>query len=89
MKVKVLVWKDVTTERGKSGQAWRFKIGDLTISLHHHIHYPPQMWFVSCYALGIEKKEVGEIDVEEAKDKAVRIVAARLKKLSDDIAKIT
>ena len=74
-------WKDVTTARGEKGQVWAILIGKLRISLHRHILYPPKMWFVTCYALNIEKMQLGEIPVETAKRQALVAVISRIESL--------
>lgn len=59
---------------------------DLSVSVHRHRDYRDKdgnhtMWLLSCYQAGISQHELKTNDIEEAKQKGVKLVQAKLKVL--------
>ena len=71
-------WKDTsswsqkdTAEDPETPKAWTAKIGNFTLKIHRHIHYPPDVWLVSCQPGVMSQVELASKDADEAKCQAV------------------
>lgn len=53
---------------------------EVVIKLHHYVGCG-DAWFVSCHQLGIDRFELGNIPVEQAKDKAYAVVFNKIQKM--------
>lgn len=52
----------------------------VTVKLHHYVGCG-NVWFVSCHQLGIERREIGDVDTNEAKKIAYDIVKHKVQEL--------
>lgn len=77
----MLEWKDESSySRGtkeKIPDVLVTKIEGFDIKIHRHIHYP-DTWLLSCYKLGIEKKDLNTDDFDEATKKAIQYIILKL-----------
>ena len=77
----MLEWKDESSySRGtkeKIPDVLATKIEGFDIKIHRHIHYP-DTWLLSCYKLGIEKKDLNTNDFDEATKKAIQYIVFKL-----------
>jgi len=81
-------WEDTTSYgRGERGTidplAWELALPNIRIRVHR-LHVLPG-WYLSCYALGVERKDLKCEDVEKAKSKAVNVIMAWLKAALGDV----
>lgn len=73
-------WRDERDSTTYYGEHIRFTV--------HRSIYAPGKWFVSCYDLGTERRElVGITEMGDAKNAAVQLLNARLKDYANDITK--
>jgi len=70
----VAKWK---VRHGK--EAHELIAGRVRISLHRHIHYPPDTWLVSCGEAEFSAFELVSKTVDDAKKEAVDLVKDRLR----------
>lgn len=75
-------WKDVTSfsqgDTDRTPRSWTANAGRIRIDVHRHIHYPPDVWLLSCDALRIDNNELPSRDIEDAKCEAVAVVRGLL-----------
>lgn len=62
--------------------------GDVDIVVHRHIDYEAKTWLLSCYGVRIDKVRLKNTDLEKAKEEAVLLVGAYLRKLTRDWQKV-
>jgi len=80
-------WKDVTSHSQRTPpeervpRSWSLQCGWLSILVHHHIHYDPDQWLLSCNPF-FKHHELQSPGAEAAQEEAVGLV---LQKLSDTI----
>jgi len=84
----MIQWKDVSswsrTETDRSEpKSWEAKIGVFRLTVHRHIHYPPDTWLASCQPDVFDKLELRSKKIDEAKGEAV----AKLKVICADALK--
>jgi len=86
------MWKDVSSfsrdDKDRTPNEFVL-VGFPRTVLHRHIH-APGMWFVSSHLLGIDRANLGNLELEEAKVAAVesvRIHLTRHLKMLDEAAK--
>jgi hypothetical protein len=70
-------WKDETSytqgDKERIPRSWVRWDGLLRVTVHRHIHYPPDQWLLSC-APWFDKRELESKDADAAKDEAVTLV---------------
>ena len=83
------IWTDVsswsqrdTAKVRKTPKAWRTCVGPFEVKIHHHIHYPPEVWLATCNGV-FEQLEMTSIDVDEAKCQAMAKLQGILKEALD------
>ena len=81
-------WEDTTSySRGERDKAepreWELAFPNIRIKVHR-LHGIPG-WFLSCHALGVERKDLKCEDLEKAKAKAVNGIIAWLKAALGDV----
>jgi len=60
--------------------------GRLRVLVHHYVGYPPLQWLLTCYPPLFDKTSLGDkVNLDEAQDKAVELVAARLHRWSAEV----
>jgi hypothetical protein len=77
-----MAWKDTSSwSRGEQDRSepksMELRTESLRLSLHRHMDYG-RNWLVSCYSIGIDNFDLGDIPLEEAKHKAVLAVKQKL-----------
>lgn len=84
-------WKDTTSyrqgERDGEPREWTLRTEHLRVTVHHHMHYPPDQWLVSCHELNIEMMELKSKEVEKAKEEALLHVLAYVNRVSVTLTK--
>ena len=60
----------------REGDIYRIQFGDLEISVHHYVGYPPEMWLVTCHDVRIGPRGLKSKDIEDAKNEAINVVRA-------------
>jgi len=72
-KPKTSRWEDVTSysrnePHGADPRVWRTTLGPVRLTVHRHIHYPPDTWLASASgmfdATPLRAKDVGEAQIE-------------------------
>jgi hypothetical protein len=83
------VWEDIsrwshrdTAETKKTPKAWRACFGEFKLYVHHHNHYPPEVWLATCDGV-FEQSEMTSIDIDEAKLQAMAKLQGILKEALD------
>lgn len=70
----------------ESGSIYEGRIGNLTISVHHHIHYG-ETWLLSCHKLNISQRELKSETligaIEESKEVLKREIEILQKNVND------
>jgi hypothetical protein len=70
-------WKDTTSfsqrEKDRAPRTWQRWDGLLRMTVHRHIHYPPDRWLLSCDPW-FDKRELSSVDATKAKAEAVELV---------------
>lgn len=74
-----------TWTAGRRGRQWTAKSGSLSVEVHAHMDFPGVL-FVSCYALGIDRKRLAATDGEEARAEALDVVRSHVQSLADSVA---
>lgn len=56
--------------------AYTLKTGCLPrgLVIHRYIGYPPEVWFLSAYDLGIQQRQLASVTPEDAQQEAVELV---------------
>jgi len=84
-------WEDDTSysrsETNRVPAVWGLKTKTMRISVHRHIHYPPDMWLCSCGLF--DKLALESKDIDAAKAEALRKVHEVLTEMLKDITKVT
>ena len=74
MSKKMLVWKDTSSysrdDKDRTPNSFDMYIHNLRISVHRHIHHPPDVWLVSITP-GSLSHELKSKDIEAAKAEAL------------------
>jgi hypothetical protein len=60
----------------REGDIYRIQFGDLEISVHHYVGYPPEMWLMTCHQVCIGPRGLKSKDIEDAKAEAIGVVRA-------------
>ena len=68
---------------------WEYNTPHLRIVVHNHRDAPTTMWFLTCYDLRIERMPLRSNLQDAAKKEAIQAVRAHVKKLSDELAKVS
>lgn len=77
------VWQDTTSYRrgerevGAPPRCWRLQLGgtrDLAIAVHRHVHYPKNVWLLTCPDLNLDCIELKNRDPREAQQEALHYV---------------
>lgn len=81
-------WKDVSSfsrgDKDRTPKAWSFEAGKLKISVHRHIHYPPETWLATCEPF-FSNKELTEENEASAKAEALNSIQTLLENAINDI----
>jgi hypothetical protein len=76
-------WKDTTSysrsDTDRTPCEWTLSVGLLKIVVHHYMHYPPDMWFVTCPKVGLERQRLVAKDIDKAKREALLLVGDDLR----------
>lgn len=68
-------WKDTSSygqgDKERIPTAWGLNADGIRISVHRHIHYPKDVWLLSCHNLGVSLQELKSKDIEGAKAEAI------------------
>lgn len=81
-----LNWKDVTSysqrDNKRIPRTWELDLEELNykVIVTRHIYYE-NTWLLTCRGANIEQVDLNTDDIDEAKDKAIRIIADYLDKL--------
>lgn len=74
----MIEWEDTSSwsrqasaETRKVSKEWTARIGDFTLIIHRHIHYPPDTWLVSSKPAFLTQVELSSSVADEAKQEAV------------------
>jgi len=74
-------WKDITTYSQSDAEripdAWEIRIGLCRICVHRHVHYPPNIWLLTCEPF-FYRKELPRKDIARAKTYAIALVMRKL-----------
>ena len=73
-------------EKPENGSIFDLKDNSLKLSIHKHMGCGDNL-YLSCYELGISKKDLETEDFNEAVSKSKEIVAERMKHLRDEAHK--
>ena len=68
------------------GKNWRYQTESLQIIVHHWLGLPREDWFVSCYSIGVDTRELTAKKPEDAKFEAMKVVRSHLQKLLAEVA---
>lgn len=73
------IWEDTSrfssTEKDRAPNQWTVEIdGVITIVIHRHKEYAPDIWLCSCQEIGMDAHELRNKPTELAKFEAVRVV---------------
>lgn len=81
-------WKDVSSrsqgQKDRTPTAWELRTEEIRVTVHRHV-YNPAAWFVSCYDLGIEARELSPKDADGAKAAALNAVKVRLREMLESL----
>ena len=82
-------WKDTTSysqsDKERIPRSWTIKSVELSITVHRHRDYDKDVWLLSCVNLHIDCKQLGNKDIELAKNEALNYVASYINILSSEI----
>lgn len=87
-----LNWKDISTyskkDRDKLPKTWELKLEELNyrVIVTRHIYYK-DTWLLNCRDIGIEHFDLKTDDIDEAKNKALKIIENHLNDLVKKILK--
>jgi hypothetical protein len=76
-------WKD-TSDRQR-GTIWDLQLPHIRVTVHRFYGMPPELWFLSCHNIGIEKKQLEAQQLEEAKTEAIAYVTKLLKVMLKEV----
>jgi hypothetical protein len=65
-------WENTSEER-----IWQWQQDELRVRVHRHIHYPDDMWLLSCRQLDISCHELEAKDIVEAKLEGLTVAHER------------
>lgn len=68
----------------ESGSIYEGRIGNLTISVHHHIYYG-EAWLLSCRELNISQKELKSEGLMSAINEAKEVLKKTVEDLQKDV----
>lgn len=77
-------WRD-RTRSGKTTES-ELKINSVTVSVHHHKSFSPDLWFLSCENMFISMKRLKSKDLDLAKLEAVQLVSSAFEKVVKGLA---
>jgi hypothetical protein len=85
-------WKDTTmwsqSDKDRSvPQEWTLNTGKLRIVVHHYMGCG-DVWFLTCYDIGVERFDLQITDTHLAKAVAVKTVKAQLSSMSQSLANV-
>ena len=79
-------WKNVSSfsarTKDRTPNAWKFNARGVILTVHRHIHYPPDVWLASAEPF-FDMKELTAKDPEKAKKEAIELVVSYLQKSID------
>lgn len=77
-----MTWRDVTSrQRGEvdsEPRTWETTVGSIRVSVTRHIDFPGR-WILRCVGYGADYVDLGACPIDQAKHKALAILAARLR----------
>jgi len=77
-------WKDkINYSKNQEITESQIKLGGMKISVHRHINYAADVWFVSCYFF--DKKELTSKDLDQAKTQAKAMFQVKIEEVIGDI----
>lgn len=88
--MKKPIWKDNTSySRGEDystrvPRSWVIESGNLSLTIHRHIHYSQDVWLASCYEVGVRGHQLRAKEIGEAREEAVHNVMERAQALLAD-----
>lgn len=75
-------WQDASScsrgDKERIPTIWHLSECRICISVHRHIHYPKDMWLLTCEPF-FDKYELPNKDIEDAKKLALDLVAVKLR----------
>ena len=84
----MLLWKDATTysrgETDRNPRVWTANVGRLKMTVHRHIHYPKNVWLLSCDPL-FDCHQLESPEELMAKRQSAELIAGQLHKALADI----
>lgn len=80
-------WVENHPVKGKPTSMVQMNVGILSIILHRHIAYAPDVWLLSCN-FGIGSWSLESKELEKAKIEALRMVHAEISKINDALTEV-